>query len=214
MSITKGYLDAHSKREMISDSRPGSARGKSTVIDSLLDPDSVKEHIVPTIEKLNDEIVTLLTAGNDTTSNAMIFGVYQICANPGVHQKLSEELEDRFPILQEAVTYERSKTLPYLLSILSSSCKHDEVNNPDPQTATIKEILRLGSPLPGRLPRKVPSSGFRLYEHHLPPGVRSIIHLSMTLLSSTTLTFVGNPGQPAHVALSAQPTSRRLGKCH
>ena len=150
----------------------------------------MKEHTVPTTEKLNDEIVTLLTAGNDTTSNAMIFGVYQICINPGVYQKMSEELETHFPSLQDVVTYERAKTLPYLVSILFSSCKHDEVNNPELQAATIKEILRLGSPLPGRLPRKVPSTGFSLYGHHLPPGVRYIVHPSITLLFSTTLTLV------------------------
>jgi hypothetical protein len=39
------------------------------------------------------------------------------------------------------------------------------------QTACIKEVLRMGNPLPGRLPRVVPPEGFDLYGHHVPGGV-------------------------------------------
>lgn len=43
------------------------------------------------------------------------------------------------------------------------------------QTAVIKEILRFGSPFPGRLPRVVPEEGYTLYDHKLPSGVSLVI---------------------------------------
>ncbi|KAF1955975.1 cytochrome P450 [Byssothecium circinans] len=157
-TITKSYLEAfdpHSAaygadKDVNVPSAITAHGDRSAVIDMLMDPLTIKGHTVPNLEQLNDEAVILLTAGNDTTSNSMIFGLYQICNKKSVYETLFQELQAHFPSVDQQITYEDAKQLPYL-------------------TATIKEILRLGSPLPGRLPRLIPSSGFRLYGQNLPP---------------------------------------------
>lgn len=93
-----------------------SAGGRSAVIDMLMDPSSAKGHIIPTPDELNDELIVLLTAGNDTTSNSMIVGTYQICKHTEIYSKLNAELEEYFPSLNEDITYEKAKGLPYLAS--------------------------------------------------------------------------------------------------
>lgn len=93
-----------------------SAGGRSAVIDMLMDPSSAKGHIIPTPDQLNDELIVLLTAGNDTTSNSMIVGTYQICKHAEIYSKVNTELEEYFPSLNEDITYEKAKCLPYLAS--------------------------------------------------------------------------------------------------
>jgi len=169
-AITKSYLevfDPHSavyvaRKDFNVPSAIAAHADRSAVIDMLMDPLTVKGHTVPSLEQLNDEAVILLTAGNDTTSNSMIFGLYQICNNMSVYNTLFQELQGYFPSVDQQITYEDAKQLPYL-------------------TATIKEILRLGTPLPGRLPRLIPSSGFQLYGQDLPP--KTSIHTSPYLLN-------------------------------
>ncbi|KAI1799432.1 cytochrome P450 [Daldinia bambusicola] len=125
---------------------------RSAVIDMLMDPKAAKDHQVPSLEELNDELVMLLTAGNDTTSTALIYGLYQVYTRPAVYERIFHELVEEFPSLEEDISYERVRKLPFL-------------------TATIKEILRAGNPLPGRLPRTVPEEGYHLYGNYLKPGV-------------------------------------------
>ena len=59
--------------------------------------------------------MTILTAGNDTTSNAMILGAYFICSHPQVHTRVVEELQKAFPNIHNSITYEETKTLPYIV---------------------------------------------------------------------------------------------------
>ena len=82
----------------------------------LLDPDIAKGHVVPSAEKLNEEALMLLIAGNDTTSNAMVFGMYQICRNPAVQKRLEQELKTEYPGSWQEIDFESLKTLPYLVS--------------------------------------------------------------------------------------------------
>ncbi|CAN9332459.1 unnamed protein product [Alternaria alternata] len=189
-AITKSYLevfDPHSAVYVARDdvnvpSAIAAHADRSAVIDMLMDPLTIKGHTVPSLEQLNDEAVILLTAGNDTTSNSMIFGLYQICNNMSVYKTLFQELQGHFPSVDQQITYEDAKQLPYLVCNppitfalrvkLTTSCV---------QTATIKEILRLGTPLPGRLPRLIPSSGFQLYGQDLPP--KTSIHTAPYLLN-------------------------------
>lgn len=85
------------------------------MIDMLMDPLTIKGHTVPNLEQLNDEAVILLTAGNDTTSNSMIFGLYQICNKKSVYETLFQELQAHFPSVDQQITYEDAKQLPYLV---------------------------------------------------------------------------------------------------
>ncbi|KAI0553291.1 cytochrome P450 [Xylaria curta] len=162
-SITKKHLATYSRKAGHNTTSVLEHRGgRSSIIDLLLDPNSIKDYVVPNMEELNNEIVMLLAAGNDTTSNAMIFGAYHIGNDPKIQYRLSRELRDEFPKFEEGILYDQAKSLPYL-------------------AAVIKEVLRLGSPLPGRLPRLVPRFGFQLYGHKLPSGTS--IHLSAYLLN-------------------------------
>ncbi|ROT40789.1 cytochrome P450 [Sodiomyces alkalinus F11] len=135
---------------------------RSAVIDMLMDPKAVKGHSLPTLEELSDELAMLLTAGSDTSSNAIISGIYYVCHHTNIYQTLLDELKEAFPSLGTDITYENARKLTYL-------------------QAVVKETLRLGHPLPGRLPRKVPAEGYTLYGHHLPPGVN--IHTSAYILN-------------------------------
>ncbi|KAI1389022.1 cytochrome P450 [Hypoxylon trugodes] len=158
LRITTQYISQSSVQK--SPNSRGIAR--IPVIDRLMDPNAVKGHVPPSLDELNDELVMLLIAGNDTTSTALIFGIYKICTCPVVEQRLTHELIEEFPSLNEEITYDRVRKLPYL-------------------TATIKEILRLGNPLPGRLPRMVPAEGYYLHGRFLQPGVN--IHTSAYVLN-------------------------------
>ena len=75
-----------------------------TVTESPLDRATVPGHVVPTITELNEALM-LLTAGNDTTANAMIFGIHYICRNPAVQERLKAENPSH-------VFLTRSKLLP------------------------------------------------------------------------------------------------------
>ncbi|OAL43511.1 cytochrome P450 [Pyrenochaeta sp. DS3sAY3a] len=127
---------------------------KSVVIDMLVDSTAAKGHIVPTPDQLTEEMIMLLSAGNDTTSDALIIGIWQICRHPEVLQRLERELQTAFPSIHnsDAITYESVKSLPYI-------------------NAVIKEILRISNPLPGRLPRLVPEEGYTLYGDHVPGNI-------------------------------------------
>jgi len=82
----------------------------------LMDPESAKDHRVLSTAEVNDEVIMLLTAGNDTTSNSMIIGIFQICRNLAVHKRLQDELQGAFPKLDGVIDLDTTKTLPYLVS--------------------------------------------------------------------------------------------------
>jgi cytochrome P450 len=138
------------------------SRGASDVLERLLDPSSAKGHKVPSSLELRDEALILLTAGNDTVSNAMILGLYEVLNAPEVHAKLVREVLATNPNLDRHITYEEVRNLPYL-------------------TAVVKEIVRFTNPIPGRLPRVVPPSGYQLHGEFLPPS--TIVHTSAYLLN-------------------------------
>mgnify|MGYP004715896299 CR=1 FL=1 len=94
---------------------------RSPVIDMLMGSTIVKVHMPLALDELNDEAVTLLIAGSDTTSNSMLCGIYRICSDIPVHDSLVGELQAAFPSLDTSITYEQAKGLPYLVRKLYSS---------------------------------------------------------------------------------------------
>ena len=90
---------------------------RSVVIDALNAPSSGTEGERMDFETLSEEVVTLLTAGGDTVSSALIFGVYHICRHARVYEALSKELLEMFPA-KTGISYEEAKQLPYLVYIL------------------------------------------------------------------------------------------------
>ena len=89
---------------------------RSVIIDLLVDPTSTKDHSVLGASQLAEEVIMLLSAGNDTTSNVMIIGIYQVLRHPEIYRKVSEELATAFLNVQEEITYDKAKNLPYLVS--------------------------------------------------------------------------------------------------
>ena len=104
-------------------------------MERLLDPSAVRDHVVPNTTELNEEALMLLTAGNDTTANAMIFGVYYICRHLDVQQELVAELRAQFPGTEQKITYEELRNLPYL------------VREPPPSKTTHNPSSRTSPPL-------------------------------------------------------------------
>ena len=95
-------------------------------MERLLDSSAVRDHVAPNTTELNEEALMLLTAGNDTTANAMIFGVYYICRHPDVQRELAAELHAQFPGTEQKITYEDLRNLPYLVrEPPSSRTPHD-----------------------------------------------------------------------------------------
>ncbi len=98
----------------------------SEILEQLLNPNAARGHRVPNAFELNEEAMTILTAGNDTTSNAMILGAYFICSHPQVHIQVVEELQKGFPNVNDSITYDETKTMPYLVRATPSSFLHKQ----------------------------------------------------------------------------------------
>ena len=94
-------------------------------MERLLDSSAVRDHVVPNTTELNEEALMLLTAGNDTTANAMIFGVYYICRHLDVQRELAAELRAQFPGTEQKITYEELRNLPYLVREYPSRTTHN-----------------------------------------------------------------------------------------
>lgn len=88
---------------------------KSVVIDTLVDPNATKDHSILDAGQVADEVIMLLSAGNDTTSDAMIVGIYEIVKNKRIYGALNEELKSAFPQLEHDINYNNSCRLPYLV---------------------------------------------------------------------------------------------------
>ena len=99
----------------LDDRQSSSKKLSSEILEQLLDPNAARGHIVPNANDLNEEALTLLTAGNDTTSHAMILGAYFICSHPQVHMRLVEELQNTFPDIGGSITHDKAKEMPYLV---------------------------------------------------------------------------------------------------
>jgi cytochrome P450 len=117
MGLVDNYLRAREAPTV--DSRiPGNSKtdfDRSVVIDLLVDPASAKDHSVLNASQLAEEAIILLSAGNDTTSNAMVIGIYQVLKHPGIHERLTKELTKAFPTAPKGISYEEARKLPYLV---------------------------------------------------------------------------------------------------
>lgn len=83
---------------------------------SLLRYHSNVKNSVLNDNELVEEVITLLAAGNDTASDVLILGTYKILRDYEVKQKLRDELRKTFPSLNEEITYEKVKQLPFMVS--------------------------------------------------------------------------------------------------
>ncbi|KAK1712990.1 hypothetical protein CaCOL14_012378 [Colletotrichum acutatum] len=125
--------------------------GRNTYFGLLLEAEKSERLQKLGQEALIDEALSVCFAGTDTNSLALSFGTYFLLRNPDKLQKMLDELKDAPTNRDGLYEYQTVSKLPYL-------------------TAVIKEILRLGSPVPGIVPRRVPAGGASVGGHYLPEG--------------------------------------------
>ncbi|KAF4636547.1 hypothetical protein G7Y89_g1539 [Cudoniella acicularis] len=152
-----------------------SAAGKTpsfpTIMEKLLIPIPEKGYAVPSKGGLRDEILTTVSAGDDTTGIANMVTLFNIVNNPQIHSRLLAELKTVMPRPLDHVEYLKLEQLPYL-------------------TAVIREGLRYSSPAASRTPRLVPPGGVTLPDgRFIPAGTRVgmaiyHIHYNETLFES------------------------------
>ncbi|KAF3178847.1 hypothetical protein TWF225_004800 [Orbilia oligospora] len=125
-----------------------------TVIGRLLTPNEDKGFQVPSKQGIKDEVITLVSAGNDTTGITSMVGLFQILSNPKIYDRLLAELKTILPKVDSVAPYTELEKLPYL-------------------TACIKESLRYASAAASRTPRLVPPGGIYLPDgRFVPAGTR------------------------------------------
>ncbi|ESK81718.1 cytochrome p450 [Moniliophthora roreri MCA 2997] len=100
---------------------------------------------------LLDECITLQFAGSDTVGNTCMVGTYGLLTNLGALKKLRKELDEAWPDVNMAMSYEVLEKLPYL-------------------GAVIKESLRMSPGVVSPLPRVVGPSGATIAGVVVPAG--------------------------------------------
>lgn len=68
-----------------------------------------------TIDRLTEEGILFVVAGNETTGNALSIITYHILSNPKVLAKLKKELVDFMPDPSTVAKWQALEKLPYLV---------------------------------------------------------------------------------------------------
>jgi cytochrome P450 len=139
-----------------------------TVFHQLLDPNASEGHVVPNVEELTEEMFTILTAGGETTGNAMTIITYYVLSDPEIYRKLVSELKTAFTEKQTSLEYLRLEKLPYLSGV-------------------IKEGLRLSYGVPGRLPRVIETPDAIFNGYRVPKG--TTVSMSAWMLNRNPQNF-------------------------
>jgi hypothetical protein len=95
---------------------------RRTIFHDLLTPKPELEYVVPPIDKLEDEAVSIMAAASDTTGNGMTVAAYNVVQNPIIYEKLRTELRVAFPNPDTRLDFTTLERLPYLVSF--SYCKY------------------------------------------------------------------------------------------
>jgi cytochrome P450 len=88
---------------------------RKIIFNQLLDPDAGEGHVVPSVDDIKDEAVSLVSAASDTAGHAMTMATYYVLSNELVRQKLMKELKEWFPDPSQALDYLTLEKLPYLV---------------------------------------------------------------------------------------------------
>lgn len=84
-------------------------------MERLLVPIPQKGYRVPSKQGLRDEILTTVSAGDDTTGIANMVTLFNIVNNPIIHARLLAELQTVLPELNSHAPYPTLEQLPYLV---------------------------------------------------------------------------------------------------
>jgi cytochrome P450 len=145
------FKSLKAKREEHSEMSRAKARRrmeKQTGIDDFL------SHLIDseaTIQEIYGNSTTLILAGSETTGTLLSGTTFYILKNPDVLAKLVEEVRTAFES-EDQITITGVNKLTYML-------------------ACFNEGLRLYPPIPGYLPRRVPSGGAMINGDWVPEGV-------------------------------------------
>jgi cytochrome P450 len=100
--------------------RAGDPRFDGTILRMLADARDT-DGTGLTDEELNDEVLTLLVAGHETTATTLAWALYHLAANPAVQQRLFEELSGSFP--EGVMDPDRGGKLPYLTAVVNETLR-------------------------------------------------------------------------------------------
>ncbi|KAF2468547.1 cytochrome P450 [Lindgomyces ingoldianus] len=135
---------------------PDSTNSKiPTMFDLMLAPDKEKGQTTPSKRDMIADGCLMIAAGTDTTANILGLVLWHITQNPEVEQKLVEELKEGIRDREEVVS--------------SATLEGDKFKY---LQACVKEALRLGLGVPGRLIRRVPKEGVTISGRYVPGGIR------------------------------------------
>ncbi|MCJ1439368.1 hypothetical protein MMC27_008760 [Xylographa pallens] len=115
------------------------------LLNSKLPPHELSQY------RLQNEAVSVIGAGFETTRWALTVLSYHILANPPIYLRLRQELIDAIPDPNEIPSWAKLTELPYL-------------------SACIQEALRVGYGIVQRSPRVATSTSFTYGSHTIPPG--------------------------------------------
>ncbi|CAK7205634.1 hypothetical protein SEUCBS139899_008412 [Sporothrix eucalyptigena] len=100
-----------------------------------------------TDEKLADQLMTFLAAGHETTSSAMTWAIYLLCANPEVQDRLRAEIRANLPSLGDDLDLE-----PSVVTDEARAARRDvssvDLDHLPYLNAVCSEVLRYFSPVP------------------------------------------------------------------
>lgn len=86
-----------------------------TMMERLLIPIPEKGYQVPNKQGLRDEILTILSAGNDTTGISNTVTIFNVLNNSKIHSRLLAELKTVLLTPESTVPYSELERLPYLV---------------------------------------------------------------------------------------------------
>jgi Cytochrome P450 len=139
-----------------------------TICHRLLHPSVSHHYDLQSTQYLLDEALSLLQAGSDTVGNTCTVGTFYVLNDKLVLSNLFEELRSIWPDQDETIELATLQTLPYLVIYLfSCSCSWLIL----PQTAVIKESLRLSHGFVTPLPRVVGPLGAEIADWQVPANV-------------------------------------------
>jgi len=84
-------------------------------MERLLIPIPEKGYQVPIKQGLRDEILTIVSAGDDTTGIANMVTIFNIFKNPVIHHRLLAELKTIMPNPGSHAPYQELEQLSYLV---------------------------------------------------------------------------------------------------